>query len=154
MRSQIIKVPPKLESRYGLFEIPNNWATLLIVFVFDDFRHYWYHRLSHQVNWFWSSHLLHHTSKYLNFTTPLRRTWTFSLVSVVSLMVAPIVWLGFHPGFVAFATSINFFYQFLNHTESFPRMPRWFEWLMNCSTHHRIHHSSNRRWTYTQLSPA
>ena len=40
----------------------------------------------------------------------------------------------------------NLFYQFWIHTETVKRMPRWFEYLFNTPSHHRVHHASNPRY--------
>jgi sterol desaturase/sphingolipid hydroxylase (fatty acid hydroxylase superfamily) len=38
--------------------------------------------------------------------------------------------------------SINLAYQFFLHTERIDRLPRWFEWVFNTPSHHRVHHGS------------
>ena len=38
---------------------------------------------------------------------------------------------------------ISLIYQFWIHTETIQRLPRWFEWLFNTPSHHRVHHGSN-----------
>ncbi|MGB1699501.1 MAG: sterol desaturase family protein, partial [Nannocystaceae bacterium] len=36
--------------------------------------------------------------------------------------------------------AVNRLYQFWIHTEYIDRTPRWFEWLFNTPSHHRVHH--------------
>ena len=50
------------------------------------------------------------------------------------------------PSHVGLAFSLNLLYQFWIHTEAIDRMPRWFEWLLNTPSHHRVHHASNPRY--------
>src|SRR5205085_8683742 len=37
----------------------------------------------------------------------------------------------------------NLIYQYWIHTEVIGRMPRWFEWVFNTPSHHRVHHGAN-----------
>ena len=62
------------------------------------------------------------------------------------LLNVPLAFIGFHPGTVALAFTVNLLYQFWIHTETIDSMPRWFEWLLNTPSHHRVHHASNARY--------
>jgi len=42
--------------------------------------------------------------------------------------------------------SISLIYQYWLHTEAVDRMPRWFEFIFNTPSHHRVHHGSNVRY--------
>lgn len=60
---------------YCLFVLP--WNSLLVWFVaflLADFAHYWFHRASHEINLFWASHQMHHSSEEMNLTTALRQS--------------------------------------------------------------------------------
>ncbi len=118
---------------------------VLACFVLDDLRYYWVHRFGHRVRWVWASHVNHHSSQHYNLTTALRQTWTgtFTLMMVVR---APLILLGFHPAMVLFVGGLNLIYQFWIHTEAIGRMPRWFEAVMNTPSHHRVHHGRNARY--------
>lgn len=118
---------------------------IAVCFVLDDLRYYWVHRFGHRVRWVWASHVNHHSSQHYNLTTALRQTWTgtFSLVMIVR---APLVLLGFHPGIVLFVGGLNLIYQFWIHTEAIGRLPKWFEAVMNTPSHHRVHHGRNARY--------
>jgi sterol desaturase/sphingolipid hydroxylase (fatty acid hydroxylase superfamily) len=118
---------------------------IAICFVLDDLRYYWVHRFGHRVRWVWASHVNHHSSQHYNLTTALRQTWTgtFTLMMVVR---APLVLLGFHPAIVLFVGGLNLVYQFWIHTEAITKMPRWFEAVMNTPSHHRVHHGRNARY--------
>jgi len=39
--------------------------------------------------------------------------------------------------------SISLLYQFWIHTETVKRMPRWYEYIFNTPSHHRVHHGSD-----------
>ncbi len=120
------------------------WVVALC-FVLDDLRYYWVHRFGHRIRWVWASHVNHHSSQHYNLTTALRQTWTgtFTLMMVVR---APLILLGFHPAMVLFVGGLNLIYQFWIHTEAIDRMPRWFEAIMNTPSHHRVHHGRNPRY--------
>jgi sterol desaturase/sphingolipid hydroxylase (fatty acid hydroxylase superfamily) len=130
---------------HRLFNVPFAWWSFLIAFVLDDGRYYFWHRISHRSRWFWASHVVHHSSQHFNLSVNLRQSWT-SQFSGLTLLNVPLAWLGFHPATIALAFSVNLLYQFWIHTEAIERMPRWFEWLLNTPSHHRVHHARNPRY--------
>ncbi|MDE2306595.1 MAG: sterol desaturase family protein [Gammaproteobacteria bacterium] len=130
---------------HRLYDVPFTWWSFLIAFVLDDLRYYWFHRISHRSRWFWASHVVHHSSQHFNLSTNLRQSWT-SEFSGLTLLNVPLAFLGFNPGLVALAFTVNLIYQFWIHIEAVDRMPRWFEWLLNTPSHHRVHHASNPRY--------
>lgn len=130
---------------HRLFDIPFSATSFLAVFVLDDCRYYWWHRISHRCRWFWASHVVHHSSQHFNMAVALRQSWT-SQFTGLTLLNVPLAWIGFHPGSIALAFSVNLVYQFWIHTETIDRMPRWFEYLFNTPSHHRVHHGSNPRY--------
>lgn len=130
---------------HRLFDIPFTWWSFLLVFALDDCRYYWWHRIGHRSRWFWASHGVHHSSQHFNLSTNLRQSWTSEFSGLVLLNV-PLAWIGFHPAAIALAFSVNLLYQFWIHTETIDKMPRWFEWLLNTPSHHRVHHGSNPRY--------
>ena len=120
------------------------WSFLL-AFVLEDFRYYWWHRIGHRSRWFWASHVVHHSSQHFNLSTNLRQSWTSQFSGLILLNV-PLAFLGFSPGIIGLAFTVNLLYQFWIHTEAIDRMPHWFEWLLNTPSHHRVHHASNPRY--------
>lgn len=130
-----------------LAEQPWGWAPWVFVlcFVLDDLRYYWFHRLSHEVRWLWSSHVTHHSSQHYNLSTALRQTWTYTLV-LGFVFRLPLVLLGFHPAMILFIGGFNLVYQYWIHTELIGRLPRWFEAVFNTPSHHRVHHAINPRY--------
>jgi sterol desaturase/sphingolipid hydroxylase (fatty acid hydroxylase superfamily) len=118
---------------------------IALCFVLDDLRYYWVHRFGHRIRWVWASHVNHHSSQHYNLTTALRQTWTgtFTLMMIVR---APLVLLGFHPGIILFVGGLNLVYQFWIHTEAITKLPKWVEAVMNTPSHHRVHHGRNARY--------
>jgi sterol desaturase/sphingolipid hydroxylase (fatty acid hydroxylase superfamily) len=130
---------------HRLFDVPFTWWSFLLVFVLDDCRYYFWHRIGHRSRWFWASHVVHHSSQHFNLSTNLRQSWTSEFSGLVLLNV-PLAFIGFNPAAIALAFSVNLLYQFWIHTEMIDRMPRWFEWLLNTPSHHRVHHANNPRY--------
>jgi len=126
-------------------DLGTSLGVVVLCFVLDDLRYYWVHRFGHRVRWVWASHVNHHSSQHYNLTTALRQTWTgtFTLMMIVR---APLVLLGFHPAMVLFVGGLNLIYQFWIHTEAIDKMPKWFEAVMNTPSHHRVHHGRNARY--------
>ena len=50
--------------------------TWIFAFVVYDFFYYWFHRISHERQIFWASHVAHHQSEDYNLSTALRQTGT------------------------------------------------------------------------------
>ena len=127
-----------------LFDIPNAWWVVVICFVIDDLRYYWWHRISHERRWFWASHVIHHSSQHYNLSTALRQTWTGTVIGGV-LFKAPLAILGFHPLMLAFVGGLNLLYQFWIHTEMIGKLGP-LEWVLNTPSHHRVHHATNPKY--------
>ncbi|MGB6230935.1 MAG: sterol desaturase family protein [Litorimonas sp.] len=129
---------------FRLFDLGVSLPVILLALVAQDFTYYWKHRASHRVRWFWSAHVVHHSSQHYNLSTALRQPWTGHFTGLV-LLSAPLVLLGFHPLLIAFVGSLNLLYQYWIHTEAIRRLPRWAEWVFNTPSHHRVHHSTHPR---------
>lgn len=111
----------------------------------QDFVYFYKHYAAHRIRWFWSAHVVHHSSEHYNLSTALRQPWNNHFTGFI-LMSSPLVLLGFHPLLVAFVGGVNLIYQFWIHTETIDRMPKWFEAVFNTPSHHRVHHSTNPRY--------
>lgn len=119
------------------------WAWVLLFFL-DDFTYYCFHRMNHEVRFFWAGHVNHHSSEFMNYGTALRQ-------GVVERVYKPLCWLwiaalGFDPAMILLMMAINLTYQFWTHTEAVRRLPSWFEAVFNTPSHHRVHHGSNVRY--------
>jgi sterol desaturase/sphingolipid hydroxylase (fatty acid hydroxylase superfamily) len=129
--------------RFRFFTIPfNTWWAWALCFLADDFSYYWFHRLSHEIRWFWASHVVHHSSERYNLAAALRQTWTGNLTGAFLFWTwMPLV--GFDPGMILLMQSVSLLYQFWIHTEAIGKMPRWYEAVFNTPSHHRVHHGSD-----------
>lgn len=114
------------------------WALLLLT---DDFAYYWFHRVSHEVRFFWNFHVVHHSSNQYNLSVAVRQSWFGGLAHWI--FYVPIAFLGFP--FWAFATmhGLNLVYQFWIHTKLVGKLPLGLENVLNTPSHHRVHHGVN-----------
>ena len=130
------------EYRFLELDTRDGWVWLLC-FVGVDFFYYWFHRMSHELNFMWAAHVVHHQSEEYNLGVALRQSafqeafsWAFYL---------PLAIIGFPPLMVGVLRAINSLYQFWIHTQLIDRMGP-FEWLFNTPSHHRVHHGQNPQY--------
>ncbi len=136
---------------FKLFDLGTSVLVIILCFVLDDLRYYWVHRFGHRVRWVWASHVNHHSSQHYNLSTALRQTWTATF-TLMMVLRAPLILLGFSPEMVLFVGGVNLVYQFWIHTEAIGKMPRWFEAVMNTPSHHRVHHGRNPKYLDTNYA--
>lgn len=127
--------------QFALFNIELTAISLLAGFILQDFLYYWFHRASHNIHYFWLSHVVHHSSKHMNFTTAFRQSVLYPLTGMW-LFWMPMILLGFSPELVFAIVAINLAYQFFVHTQTIGNLG-WIEHILNTPTHHRIHHAIN-----------
>ncbi|XP_065068859.1 alkylglycerol monooxygenase-like isoform X2 [Rhopilema esculentum] len=113
--------------------------TWVLSFLFIDFLYYWFHRATHEVNFLWGAHQVHHSSEDYNLSTALRQSvvqkytkWIFYLPLA---LVAP-------PSSYYVHTQLNLLYQFWIHTEVIESLGP-LEYILNTPSHHRVHHGRN-----------
>lgn len=129
---------------FALWQVPveSPWAWI-ITFVFYDVLYYWFHRISHERQLFWGSHVAHHSSEEYNLTTALRQTSMSFFYS----------WIFFIPCFVVgvpaqmyfTVASLNLLYQFWVHTRHIKKLG-WFDYVFVSPSNHRVHHARNPRY--------
>jgi len=136
---------------YQIQKLPLTWTMFALCFVLDDLRFYVHHRIAHRCRWVWAMHVVHHSSQNYNFPIALRQAWTKHFTGTMLLKI-PLVLIGFDPVMVTFCGVLNATYQFFLHTETVDRMPRWFEYIFNTPSHHRVHHGNNPRYLDTNYA--
>ncbi|MBD8514229.1 sterol desaturase family protein [Photobacterium sp. CAU 1568] len=127
--------------QYRLFDIQMSLATVALAFLLQDFCYYWFHRASHHINWLWASHIVHHSSQHMNFTTAFRQSLTYP-VSGMWIFWLPLILIGYPPATVVLIVSVNLGFQFFVHTRVIKRLG-WLEHIFNTPSHHRVHHARN-----------
>lgn len=126
--------------RYAFFD-QSGWTEWIFGLLLFDFLFYWAHRWGHTINIFWGSHIVHHQSEDFNFGVALRQSWFNSFIEAFVFLPLPL--LGFDPTVILAIAGIDTLYQFWIHTEAIHKMPKWFEYIFNTPSHHRVHHGKN-----------
>lgn len=129
---------------FRLFDIPHSAWAMLLLFVLQDFLYYWFHRASHRIRWMWASHVVHHSSEKMNFSTAFRQSVTYP-ISGMWVFWLPLIALGFEPMTVIAVVLFNLAYQFFLHTQIVPRLGV-LERVFNTPSHHRVHHARNAEY--------
>jgi hypothetical protein len=118
----------------------HGWVAWIVAIIAVDFIYYWWHRWSHEVNFMWAAHVVHHSSEDYNLAVALRQSiftaWTgwpmFATLAFVG--VPPIVYATVH--------SFNTLYQFWIHTQLIGKLGPFENWI-NTPSLHRVHHAIN-----------
>lgn len=124
--------------------IDRQWWAWILLFFFDDFAYYWFHRLNHEVRLFWAGHVPHHSSVKYNYGTALRQGVGERIHKFIFWLWIPL--LGFDALMIFMMMGLNLVYQFFVHTDLVYKLPLWFERIFNTPSHHRVHHASNTRY--------
>lgn len=131
--------------QHRLFDIPVNAWTVVPIFIAVEFCYYWFHRSSHRIRWFWTAHVVHHSSEHMNMTTAMRQSLLYSITGWW-LFFMPLVWLGVHPAAVFLLYAVDLAYQYWIHTESIGKLHPWIEYIFDTPSNHRVHHGRNPQY--------
>ncbi len=124
-------------------KLPVEWWSFLLCFVALDFFRYWSHRIAHEQRFWWSTHVVHHSSEHYNFSVSFRLSWTQNLKLVFFL---PVILMVFHPLVFLIVHQLEVLYQFWLHTELIKKLPKPIEYVFTTPSHHRVHHSTNEKY--------
>ena len=131
----------KISQEYAIWAFDINaighWLLAILLY---DFLYYWFHRISHERQFFWGSHVVHHQSEDYNLSTALRQTSTSFLTTWVFYI--PCFFLGMPISMFVSIASAHLIYQFWVHSQHIPKLGV-FEWLMVSPSNHRVHHAQN-----------
>ncbi|HEU4470230.1 MAG TPA: sterol desaturase family protein [Flavisolibacter sp.] len=128
---------------WALFSISPGWFTWLLLFLATDLVWYWYHRLAHEINLFWSVHVVHHQSEDFNYTVSARITVLQAVVRSLFWCVLPLI--GFPAPMVTGLLLLHGLYPFFIHTQAIGRLG-WLEYILVTPSHHRVHHASDAEY--------
>jgi alkylglycerol monooxygenase len=117
----------------------NAWAWVMC-FLGVDFAYYWFHRLSHEINFLWAAHVVHHQSEDYNLAVALRQSTLQPFFSAAFYW--PLALIGFPPLVFLTCASFNTIYQFWLHTQAIGTLGP-LEALFVTPSHHRVHHGRN-----------
>lgn len=125
----------------ALFQQEVSIASILIAFIVIDFYGYWSHRLSHQINFLWNKHAIHHSSEEFNLSCALRQSIS-SFVNLFTFLLLPAALIGVPAKVIAITLPIHLFLQFWYHTKHIKKMGI-LEKIIVTPSHHRVHHAIN-----------
>lgn len=115
----------------------------VIAFLVMDFGGYWYHRISHTVNYFWNLHIIHHSSEEYNLPCALRQQFaTVTNILFIFCQGVLLALLGVPKEVFIIVAPIHLFMQFWYHTRLINKMG-FLEKILVTPSHHRVHHSMN-----------
>ena len=115
----------------------SHWLLGLLLY---DFLYYWYHRISHERQFFWGSHVVHHQSEEYNLSTALRQTSTSFLTTWIFYI--PCFFLGMPIYMYVSIATAQLIYQFWVHTQHIGKLG-FLEWFFVSPSNHRVHHAQN-----------
>ena len=133
-----------LFERFAIFAVsmsnPLHWFG---AFLGVDCLYYWFHRASHEVNFLWAAHIVHHQSEEYNLSVALRQS------AVQQFFSAPFYWplavLGVPPTMFLALDAFDTLYQFWIHTRTIGRLG-FLDRFLNTPSNHRVHHGSNEKY--------
>lgn len=128
-------------SKIAIFHLEANILTYVIGFIVIDFYGYWSHRLSHQINFLWNKHAIHHSSEEFDLACALRQTVS-SFVNLFTFLLIPAALIGVPAKVIAITIPIHLFLQFWYHTKHIKKIG-FLEKILVSPSHHRVHHAIN-----------
>lgn len=120
------------------------WQAWVVAFFGVDFLYYWWHRASHEINFFWAAHVVHHQSEDYNLAVALRQSVTTGWSSLPFYL--PLAWLGVPVTVFLVVHSLSTLYQFWIHTQLVGKVRGPLDWILNLPAHHRVHHAINPQY--------
>jgi len=127
-------------NHFRIFTFPQTWPQWVLAYLAVDFVSYWYHRYSHEINILWAGHITHHSSGHFNFTNGFRTSPLQGLNRIPFWLILPV--LGFSPYVLVFTLKISGLFDFLQHTQSVPKLG-FLERIFITPSLHRVHHGKN-----------
>jgi sterol desaturase/sphingolipid hydroxylase (fatty acid hydroxylase superfamily) len=115
-------------------------GSFLVYFVVLDFFDYWYHRASHQFNWWWGLHSLHHSQQNLNLWSDNRNHLLDDLLRDIYMGLIALC-IGVEPSQYVLLVSVSRILQSLQHANVRIHFGWLGERLLVSPRYHRMHHS-------------
>jgi sterol desaturase/sphingolipid hydroxylase (fatty acid hydroxylase superfamily) len=119
------------------------WWVWVACFMAKDFAYYWAHRMSHEINVGWATHIAHHQSEEYNLSVALRQGVFQGFF--FNFFYIPLALIGFPPLVYGLCSIINTLYQFWIHTRTIGKLGP-LEWVLNTPSHHRVHHGRDEQY--------
>ncbi len=137
---------------WALYTIESTWLTYVVAFIALDLQGYIVHRIDHRVNFFWNSHIIHHSSEEFNLACALRQSIS-SFFMLFTIFLIPAALVGVPAEVIAIVAPLHLFAQFWYHTQHINKMG-FLEHIIVTPSHHRVHHAINPQYidkNYAQI---
>lgn len=141
-----------LLGHFALFKIETTWVVYVLAFLAIDFKGYWVHRWSHEINIFWNRHIVHHSSEEFNLACALRQSIS-EIFDLFFFMLLPAAIIGIPAEVIATIAPLHLFAQFWYHTRHIDKLG-FLEYVIVTPSHHRVHHAFNAEYldkNYSQI---
>lgn len=129
---------------FAITQIKLTWLTYVVAFIALDFAGYVVHLIDHKVNFFWNSHIVHHSSEEFNLACALRQSVSV-FVRLFVILLLPAAVLGVPAEVIAIVAPLHLFAQFWYHTRHIGKMGV-LEKIIVTPSHHRVHHAINKEY--------
>jgi len=82
-----------LVDKIAIIHIQATILIYIIAFLVIDFQGYWVHRWCHKINFFWTYHIIHHSSEEFNLSCALRQSIS-TFINFFTFLLIPAALLG------------------------------------------------------------
>jgi len=117
----------------------NLWLQLGLALVFGEFFLYWIHRLTHELDWLWRFHAMHHSAPRLYFLNAVRFHPVDIALSTFSPMI-PLIIVGADGRVIALFGLVSAVHGLFQHANLVLRLGP-LNWFFSMAELHRWHHS-------------
>ena len=117
----------------------NLWLQLGLALVFGEFFLYWIHRLTHEFDWLWRFHAMHHSAPRLYFLNAVRFHPVDIALSTFSPMI-PLIIVGADGRVIALFGLVSAVHGLFQHANLVLRLGP-LNWFFSMAELHRWHHS-------------
>jgi sterol desaturase/sphingolipid hydroxylase (fatty acid hydroxylase superfamily) len=131
-------------NKLAITHIKATWLTYVVAFIVLDFAGYVVHLIDHKVNFFWNSHIVHHSSEEFNLACALRQSISV-FVRMFIILLLPAAVLGVPAEVINIVAPLHLFAQFWYHTRHIGKMG-FLEKIIVTPSHHRVHHAINKEY--------
>jgi sterol desaturase/sphingolipid hydroxylase (fatty acid hydroxylase superfamily) len=115
-------------------------VSFFLYLVVLDFFDYWYHRASHQFNWWWGLHSLHHSQQHMNLWSDNRNHLIDDFLRDIYLAIVALV-IGVEPSQYVLLIMASRMQQSLQHANVRIHFGSIGERLLVSPRYHRLHHA-------------
>jgi sterol desaturase/sphingolipid hydroxylase (fatty acid hydroxylase superfamily) len=129
---------------FAIIHIRASLWLYLIAFFALDLTGYLVHRIDHEYNFFWNSHIIHHSSEEFNLACALRQNVSI-FFRLFTIFLLPAALLGVPGTVIAVVAPLHLFAQFWYHTQHINKMG-FLEKIIVTPSHHRVHHAINKEY--------